>query len=286
MAQGTVDKRFLRKFARTVSAGVLPALAAVAVLFAGCGGGSSDSSGSTAAAGTTAESGSTEAGGSSGGGAGGRSEQNAGATPAGGSAGTEGSDGSKGHSSSGRSSSSGRQGPSVPMPKGEPEPGITPQQRREATVASMRLDSPSVPPSNGGPGALPGRYTCDGKNISPALHWQGVPEGTAELALFAMNLQPVQGKLFFNWAVAGISPELEEIKAGELPKGAVVGRNSFGKVDYELCPESGSETYMFALFALPKKLSPSRGFDPFGLRKEVTDTSGNVGLLAVSYARG
>jgi len=172
------------------------------------------------------------------------------------------------------------------MPKGKPEPGITPQQRREATVASMLLDSPSVPPSSGGPGPLPVQYTCDGKNISPALHWQGVPDGTAELALFAMNIQPVQGKLFFNWAVAGISPELEEIKAGALPKGAVVGRNSFGKVDYELCPEGSGETYMFALFALPKKLSPSRGFDPLSLRKEVTDTSGNVGLLAVNYTRG
>lgn len=153
-------------------------------------------------------------------------------------------------------------------------------------MASMRLDSPSVPPSSGGPGALPVQYTCDGKNTSPALHWQGVPAGTAELALFAMNLQPVQGKLFFNWAVAGIDPALEEIKAGQLPKGAVVGRNSFGKVDYELCPEGSGETYMFALFALPKKLSPGRGFDPLALRKEVTDTSGSVGLLAVNYTRG
>ena len=153
-------------------------------------------------------------------------------------------------------------------------------------MANIRLDSPSVPPSSGGPGPLPVQYTCDGKSISPALHWQGVPEGTSELILFAMNIQPVQGKLFFNWAVAGIDPALEEIKAGQLPKGAVVGRNSFGKAGYELCPEGSAETYVFALFAVPKKLSPSRGFDPFALRKEVTDTSGNVGLLAVSYARG
>jgi len=171
------------------------------------------------------------------------------------------------------------------MPKGEPEPGITPQQKREATVASMLVESPSVAPSSGGPAALPAQYTCDGTSTSPALRWQGVPGGTAELALFAMNLQPVQGRLFFNWAVAGIDPALGEIKAGQLPKGAVVGRNSFGKVGYELCPEGSAETYMFALFALPKKLSPSRGFDPLALRKEVTDTSGNVGLLALSYTR-
>jgi phosphatidylethanolamine-binding protein (PEBP) family uncharacterized protein len=287
VAQGTVDKRFLRKFVKAVSAGALLALAVIAVLLAGCGGSSSDNSGSTVAAGTSAESGSTGAGGSSGADAGGgRSGQGTQTVPAGGAGEPGGSGGSNSQSPSGHSPSSGRHGPPVPMPKGEPEPGITPQQRREATVASIRLDSPSVPPSSGGPGALPALYTCDGKSTSPALHWQGVPEGTAELALLAMNLQPVQGKLFFNWAVAGISPELEEIKAGQLPKGAVVGRNSFGKVDYELCPEGGGETYMFALFALPKKLSPSRGFDPLVLRKEVTDSSGNVGLLAVSYTRG
>jgi phosphatidylethanolamine-binding protein (PEBP) family uncharacterized protein len=276
----------VRKFAKAVSAGTLLALTVVAALLAGCGGGSSDSSSSTVAAtGTTAESGSAEAGGSSPAGGGG-SGRSSGSAQAGGAAGVKGSDGPSGQSSHGQPPSSGKHGPSVPMPKGEPEPGITPQQRREATVASMLLESPSVPPSSGGPGALPAQYTCDGKSTSPALRWKGVPEGTAELTLFAMNLQPVQGKLFFNWAVAGISPTSEEIKAGQLPKGAVVGRNSFGKVDYELCPEGSGETYMFALFAIPKKLSPSRGFDPFALRQEVTDTSGSVGLLAVSYARG
>lgn len=269
---------------KAVSAGTLLALAAVAVLLAGCGGGSSDSSSSTAAAaGTTAESGSAAADGS--GAEGGGSERSSGA-PVG--SGTEagGPGGSNGQSSSGQSSSSDRHGPSVPLPKGEPEPGITPQQKREATVASMRLHSPSVPPSSGGPGALPVQYTCDGKSISPALSWQGVPDGTAELVLFAMNLHPVQGKLFFDWAVGGISPALDEIEAGQLPKGAVVGRNSFGKVGYELCPEGSGENYIFGLFAISKKLAPSRGFDPLALRKEVAEAAGNVGLLAVNYTRG
>jgi phosphatidylethanolamine-binding protein (PEBP) family uncharacterized protein len=149
----------------------------------------------------------------------------------------------------------------------------------------MTLQSPSSQSSSAGPQALPAEYTCDGKNTSPALRWQGTPQGTAELALFAMNTQPVEGKLFFDWAVAGLSPELEEIEAGKLPKDAVVGRNSFGKTSYEICPEGG-ETYMFTLFALPKKLSPGQGFDPIALRKAVAGISGNAGLLALSYARG
>lgn len=272
---------------KAVSAGSFLALAVITVLLAGCGGSSSDTSSSTvAAAGTTAESGSVAPNHSGGAGVDGGSGHGSGAASAGSATEAGGSGGANGQPSSGQSSSSGRHGPSVPMPKGEPEPGITSQQKRKATVASVRLDSPSVPPSNGGPGPLSARYTCDGAGISPALHWQGVPEGTAELVLFAMNLHPVQGKLFFDWAVGGISPTLEEIEAGQLPKGAVVGRNSFGRVGYELCPEGSGETYIFALFAVPKKLSPSRGFDPLALRKEVGDAAGNVGLLAVSYMRG
>ncbi len=149
----------------------------------------------------------------------------------------------------------------------------------------MTLQSPSSQPSSGGPQTLPAEYTCDGKNTSPALSWQGVPPGTAELALLAMNIQPVAGKLFFDWAVAGLSPELEEIEAGKLPKGAVVGRNSFGKVAYGICPEGSGETYMFTLLALPKKLSPGQGFDPLAFRRAALEASGNAGLLALSYLR-
>jgi phosphatidylethanolamine-binding protein (PEBP) family uncharacterized protein len=83
-----------------------------------------------------------------------------------------------------------------------------------------------------------------------------------------------------------LGPELDAIEAGKLPKGAVAGRNSFGKNGYEICPESGGETYMFTLFALPEKLSPAQGFDPVALRKEVLDASGNVGILALNYLRG
>lgn len=277
MAQGTVDKRFLTKSAKTASAGALLAFAVVAFLLAGCGGSSDSADSTTAASGSSAAAGSgseaTEQG--SGGGQGGN------ATGTGGAAGSSG-----GQSPSNQSSSGGGQRQSVPQPTGEEAPKITPQQRREATVASMTLEAPSLPPSPGGPQALTAEYTCDGKNTSPALRWQGVPGGSVELILFAMNLRPVDKTLFFDWAVAGLDPGLEEIEAGKLPKGAVVGRNSFGKTGYGICPEAGEETYIFTLFALPKKLSPAQGFDPLALRKAVTDTSGNVGLLALSYARG
>lgn len=281
MAPRRVDQRLVTKAAKTASAGsILLALAVAALALAGCGGGSSDSSTSS-----TSTSGSgVAAGGSTEGSAHGTASAGSASGASGASAGEAG--GGSGSAAGGQSSSGGKQGPRVPQPKGEPESGITPKQREEATVADMLLQSPVAIPTSEGVAALPSQYTCDGKNTSPALHWDGVPPGTAELALFAMNIQPVEERLFFDWAVAGINPGLGEIEAGSLPKGVVVGRNGFGKTGYGLCPPGAGETYMFALYALPKKLSPSQGFDPLSLRKTVLDTSGNVGLLALSYAHG
>ncbi len=256
-------------------------------MLAGCGGGSSDSSSSTA---TTAD-----ASGSSGSGASGNPKASdpaasanatANGTKASGGAGATGTSGGGSGTSGAQPSAGAKHGTHVLQPSGAPEPGITPQQRSEATVASMSLESPSSQASSAGPQSLPATYTCDGKGTSPALRWQGVPQGSAELVIFAMNIQPVEGKLFFDWAVAGLSPDLTEIEAGKLPKGAIVGRNSFGKVDYEVCPEGSGETYMFTVFALPKKLSVAPGFDPSALRREVLGASGNVGLLALGYTRG
>lgn len=262
-----------------MSARILLALTVLALALAGCGEGSSETSTSSAAAGGAGTDASATSGAT--GSSGNNAPAASGATAGSGSA-TAGEQPSPGAKRGPRA----KQGPPVPQPTGEPEPGITPEQRREATVASMILQSPSSQASTGGPQALPAEYTCDGKNTSPALRWQGVPQGTAELVLFAMNVQPVGGELFFDWAVAGLSPELEEIEAGKLPKGAVVGRNSFGKTGYGICPEGSGETYVFTLFALPTRLSPGQGFDPLALRKAVTEASGNVGLLALSYMRG
>lgn len=281
MAQRRVAQRLLARFVKTTGAGVFPALVVLTLLLAGCGGGSPDSpstGGSTSIANSSASGGSSSAGvdGSSAGSAEAGSEAG---DPAAGSASSPSGSPAQG-AGGGRES---EHATHLPQPKGAPEPGITPQQRREATVASMVLESPSSQPSSGGPQALPAEFTCAGKNSSPALRWHGVPQGSAELVLFAMNARPVGGELFFDWAVAGLDPGLEEIEAGKLPGGAVVGRNSFGKTGYEICPEGGGETFIFTLFALPKKLSPSQGFEPLALRKAVAEASGNVGLLALSY---
>jgi phosphatidylethanolamine-binding protein (PEBP) family uncharacterized protein len=280
VAQGTGSNRFLRLLTSLASARVVLALAA-AVVFAvsGCGGDSDDETASTQSSPTADGSAGKES--SSNGSAngpsslGGVGEDGAGAASSGGPQGSEQGSGNK-------------QGPRVKIPSGEPEPGLTPAERSSATVASISLSSPVAPTVPSGVPTLPAAYTCDGKDVWPELRWQGVPSGTVELSLFAMGVKPVDdGKLFVDWAVAGLDPELEGLEAGQLPQGAVVGRNGFGRVGYSICPALGeSETYIFALYALPTRLSPQRGFDPRDLRKRILDVSGNAGLMAVSYARG
>jgi phosphatidylethanolamine-binding protein (PEBP) family uncharacterized protein len=279
VAQRTGAERFLASFAKSASAGVALALALAALLLSGCGGGSGDEGTRSTAAG---------AGGST---AGARSpsgaeQGGAGAKTAQAEAGGQGASPQEGSSGQGPAAQGQKHGPRIAKPKGAPEQAPTPADVAEATVADMRLESPAIVAAAGSPGRLAATYTCDGADSWPAFHWSGVPAGTAELALFAMNIQPVEGRLFVDWAVAGLDPDLEGIEAGKLPKGAITGTNGFGKRGYELCPSGGGEIYMFAVYALPTALSPPKGFDARELRKEVLGVSGNVGLLPAVYARG
>jgi phosphatidylethanolamine-binding protein (PEBP) family uncharacterized protein len=263
--------------AEVASARVLLALAlAVASIFAGCGG-DSGSEGDSAQAGSPAQAARKAP---LPGGAG-----QAGAGSAGAKSGAQEAGGTQSADRGGNSTSQ-KQGPSIATPEGAPEQGLTSEQRETAKVASITLESPALLPVAGAPGELPSNYTCDGKDSWPALRWRGVPEGTAELVLFAMGLEPLEGKLFFNWALAGLDPELEGLEAARLPKSAVMGQNGYGRRGYSICPSQGDgETYFFVLYALPERLSPRQGFDPRALRKEVQELSRNVGILPLTYAR-
>jgi phosphatidylethanolamine-binding protein (PEBP) family uncharacterized protein len=254
-----------------------------ALLLAGCGGGSSEgASGASTGTDSTSSASKSAAADPASAGAGSKGQAKA---VEGTSSGAEGASGT-GSGPGGSSARGKKHGPRIVPPKGPAEQAPTPVQVAGATVADISLQSPAIVAAQGAPGRLAATYTCDGKDSWPALRWNGVPAGTAELILYAMNVQPLEGRLFVDWAVAGLNPSLEEIGAGELPKGAVVGKNGFGKAGYSLCPQGGGEIYMFALYALPRSLSLARGFDAREVRKQILDVSGDVGLLPAVYERG
>ncbi len=265
MAQRTSADGFIALRAKVASAGVFLALAtAVAFALSGCGGGSDTQTQSTSDEGAQA----TTPGQGPEGVAGGRSQsvdEEEGAT---------------------QQASKVKQGPHIEPPKGPRERAATPVEVENATVADIALESPALGAAQGADSTslLPAEYTCDGKGDWPELRWSGVPADSEELILLVLALEPVDEAFFFNWAVAGLEPSLEGIQSGKLPKGATVGRNGFGHDSYEICPaQDAAETYIFALYALPKALSPKQGFDPASLREQVLEISGNAGLMAVSY---
>jgi phosphatidylethanolamine-binding protein (PEBP) family uncharacterized protein len=129
-------------------------------------------------------------------------------------------------------------------------------------------------------------HTCDGKDLPLPVQWSGVPHGTAELALFILNLRPVHEGLFFDWAVAGLSATSYGISSDTLPSGAVVGRNSLGKVSYSICPAKGThETYIVRLVALSHPIAAQSGFDAEALYREAERSTKFVGLAGGTYER-
>lgn len=98
--------------------------------------------------------------------------------------------------------------------------------------------------------SIPSEFTCDGRNISPQLSWEDVPEETKSFALTVTD-PDAPGGMWIHWLVYGISKELRKIERGSLPEGAKEVENDFGKRSYGgPCPPSGTHRYFFTLYAL------------------------------------
>ena len=182
---------------------------------------------------------------------------------------------------SGSSSSTGSLAASATR-QGTTTTGRTHTKASVPTVEKVEMSSPAVSSSE----LLATRYTCDGSDTSLPLHIKGVPPGTAELAIDILNLEPVNGKLFFDWAVTGLSPTLRSIAPGKLPAGAVVGTNSNGQVRYTLCPPKGPLThYIGVIFALRHHLHAKTGFNATALRLQALHDAPYEGFLSLAYKR-
>jgi Raf kinase inhibitor-like YbhB/YbcL family protein len=54
-------------------------------------------------------------------------------------------------------------------------------------------------------GLIPQSYTCDGENISPALHWGMPPEHTQSLVLIVDD-PDAPSKTFVHWVIYDVPP--------------------------------------------------------------------------------
>jgi Raf kinase inhibitor-like YbhB/YbcL family protein len=117
-------------------------------------------------------------------------------------------------------------------------------------------------------GSIPAKYTCSGEDISPALSWSGMPQGTKSLALIVDDPDAPSGT-FVHWVVYNLPPETTHLdeavtKGTSLPGGGAQGRNDFGGDGYGgPCPPPGSpHHYRFRLFALNSQIWPQSSKGP------------------------
>jgi Raf kinase inhibitor-like YbhB/YbcL family protein len=122
-------------------------------------------------------------------------------------------------------------------------------------VASMTLTSPAFSAN----GSIPSRHTCDGDDVSPALHWGGVPSGTKALALIVADPDAPDPKApkmtWVHWVIYDLPPDLtgltEGVSPAALPRGTREGNNDWGKTGWRgPCPPVGRHRYVHTLYAL------------------------------------
>ncbi|HVW84221.1 MAG TPA: YbhB/YbcL family Raf kinase inhibitor-like protein, partial [Bryobacteraceae bacterium] len=101
-------------------------------------------------------------------------------------------------------------------------------------------------------GAIPQRFTCDGDDVSPALHWSDAPEGTQSFALIVDDPDAPSGT-WTHWILWDIPASVHSISEGDGGSVGISGKNDFGHPDYGgPCPPraKGPHRYYFRLFAL------------------------------------
>ena len=116
-------------------------------------------------------------------------------------------------------------------------------------------------------GAIPKNYTCQGKDISPALRWDGPPKGTQSLALIIDDPDapdPAAPKrVWVHWVLYNIPANAnglpEGVTATTLPAGTREGTNDWERVGYGgPCPPIGRHRYFHKLYALDTVLPDLR----------------------------
>lgn len=117
----------------------------------------------------------------------------------------------------------------------------------------MQLSSPAF----GEGEAIPARHSCDGRDFSPPLNIEDIPEGTAALALIMDD--PDAAGTWDHWVAYDI-PVTATVPEGAASLGTP-GRNSWRRTRYGgPCPPSGrTHRYFFRVYALDAPLGLGEG---------------------------
>ena len=107
--------------------------------------------------------------------------------------------------------------------------------------------------------SIPAKYTCAGRDISPALAWGEPPAGTQSFSLIMEDLD-APGGVWVHWVLYNIPLDARNlvedlpVTGKNVPEGQgspFTGKNSWGDIGYGgPCPPGGTHRYVFTLYAL------------------------------------
>ncbi len=125
---------------------------------------------------------------------------------------------------------------------------------------TLKISSSAFQPG----GSIPSKYTCEDRDVSPPLAWSGAKSGTKAFALIVDDPDaPDPAKpqrVYVHWVLYNLPATTtalpENTSKQGLPKGAVQGKNDWGKAEYGgPCPPIGRHRYFFKLYALDTELT-------------------------------
>ena len=107
---------------------------------------------------------------------------------------------------------------------------------------------------------LPVKYSGDGDGINPPLIFENVPSNAKSLVLIMDDPDAPVGT-FDHWLMFNIPPKTKSIKEGEVPAGALKGKNSIEELNYvsPYPPAGKPHRYVFKLYALDTLLALKEG---------------------------
>lgn len=151
----------------------------------------------------------------------------------------------------------------------------------------IKIKSPAFVPG----GKIPGKYTCDGMDISPPLAWTSGPGGTKTFALICDDPDAPMGT-WVHWVLFNLPADIIELRENVLPErglesGAKQGMNGFRKIGYGgPCPPGGTHRYFFKLYALDTEINLEAGATKSELLKAMEGHILAEGQLMGRYERG
>ncbi|MPZ87760.1 MAG: YbhB/YbcL family Raf kinase inhibitor-like protein [Nitriliruptorales bacterium] len=136
-------------------------------------------------------------------------------------------------------------------------------------------------------GRIPTRHTGEGEDVSPALEWQGVPEGTRQLSVICHDPDAPLPHGFTHWVIYGIPAGATGIPEGG-GSAHTEGMSDFGKTGYGgpmPPPGHGDHHYYFWVYALDTEIDAAPGLTRHELLERIQDHVIEQNRIVGTYSR-